>query len=171
MTTQADRARARFSLLDADRNGVLEEADFTALAARIVAELGEDAGSAAARAVHAGHLAFWEGLRQAGSGGDAVTFEEYARAVASPEWFDAHGMPYAESVADICDRDRDGRISPEEFTKAMTAIGFAAAAVAELFAAFDRDGNGYLDRDEWVAGIRGFYVGEGAQTTDVLVAG
>ncbi|WP_155370980.1 EF-hand domain-containing protein [Catellatospora vulcania] len=155
-TNISDRIRLRFNLFDADGNGVLEEEDFIALADRIIQAVGAAETDPKADALRAAHAQYWQSL-QLTNAADRIDLAAYAATVSAAGWFDRNGLPYAQSLADICDRDDDGQISLTEFQPVMEAAGFAPDKVRQLFASFDRDGNGSVDRDEWIAGIEEFY--------------
>ncbi|MEV0457935.1 EF-hand domain-containing protein [Catellatospora methionotrophica] len=152
----SDRIRLRFNLLDADGNGVLEAEDFAAVADRIILAAGADASGPKAAALRAAHDGYWQSLRSA-SPAERIDLPAYAAIVAADGWFPQYGQQYAQSLADICDRDGDGQISFTEFQPVMVAVGFAADKVQRLFSSFDQDGSGSIDRAEWVAGIAEFY--------------
>ncbi|GHJ43041.1 calcium-binding protein [Catellatospora sp. TT07R-123] len=152
----SDRIRLRFDLFDADGNGVLEPEDFVAVADRIIQAVGAAPTDPKARALRAAHDQYWQSLRSA-SAAERVDLPAYAAIVSADGWFDQYGLAYAEALADICDRDDDGLISLTEFQPVMEAAGFAPGKVRALFASFDRDGSGSIDRGEWIAGIGEFY--------------
>ncbi|MDI1463235.1 EF-hand domain-containing protein [Catellatospora sp. KI3] len=165
----SDRIRLRFDLLDADGNGVLEPTDFVEVADRIVQAVGAADADPKVRALRAAHEQYWHSLRSA-SAAERIDLPAYAAIVSAVGWFDRYGLPYAESLADLCDRDDDGLISLDEFHPVMVAVGFAPEKVRQLFASFDRDGDGSIDRDEWIAGIGEFYDPSASDTvTGVLV--
>ena len=68
--------------------------------------------------------------------------------------------PTIRAVADLCDTDGDGQVSPEEFKNWIKAIGADQATADSAFEQIDTDGNGQLSVDEMVAAVHKYHSGE-----------
>ena len=54
---------------------------------------------------------------------------------------------------DQIDSDRSGTISLEELREVLVKLKYPYSSIAEIFAGFDTDGNGVIDREEWKEGV------------------
>lgn len=165
MTTFLDRKiDVCFGHADQNGDGVLEQADTLATAARIIAYLGESFSSPKALALLVAIETFWgniseamdanhdgkvtrlewrEGMRQ-GFADDSTKFDEGLR-------------PLAEAVFAICDRDNDGKVGPAEFAGFQKAFGTSPENSRIAFEKLDRDGNGFLEVEELLKAWREYY--------------
>lgn len=149
---------------DQNGDGVLEAADALALAARIIAFLGEPFGSAKAQALLVSFETFWQHMsKEMDSNQDGkITPLEWRtgmkRAFASdPAKFDAGFKPLAQALFDICDKDGNGRVEPAEFAGFQKAFGTSPKNVRIAFEKLDRDGNGWLSVDELLKAWQEYY--------------
>ncbi|WP_310971758.1 MULTISPECIES: EF-hand domain-containing protein [unclassified Amycolatopsis] len=156
--TAEDRVKIIFSLFDVDRNGYLEERDFSAMAANVV-RAAEGSGAAAKQAMESAFVHYWRTLeRELDRNRDGrVSYEEFTTCVLSPERFGGTVADFAESLAALGDPDGDGKIERPVFTALMTAIGFGRPNIDALFDAFGPDGEDRIGVEVWAEGIKDYY--------------
>lgn len=66
----------------------------------------------------------------------------------NPEQFAEGLRPLAAALFAVCDRDDDGKVSPQEFACFQKAFGTSAGNTRIAFERLDRDGDGYLEVGE-----------------------
>ncbi|MGW5049805.1 EF-hand domain-containing protein [Actinokineospora sp. NPDC004072] len=149
---------------DQNGDGVLEPADALALAARIVAFLGEPFGTQKAQALLVAFETFWAHMSKAMDANQdgKVTPLEWREGMKTafagdPAKFEAGFRPLAEALFAICDRDGDGKVGPAEFAGFQKAFGTSADNIRIAFEKLDHNGNGYLEVDELLVAWQEFY--------------
>ncbi|WP_250287025.1 EF-hand domain-containing protein [Frankia sp. CiP1_Cm_nod2] len=149
---------------DQNGNGVLEAADALALAARIIAYLGEPFGSAKAQALLVSFENFWAHVsKELDSNQDGkVTPLEWRAGLKSAfatdiAKFEAGFRPLAQALFDIADRDGDGRVDVGEFANFQKAFGTSTTNSRIAFEKLDRNGDGSLSVPELVTAWQEFY--------------
>lgn len=152
----------RFRLLDAEGNGHLESGDFTAHVGRLLQACGQAPDSPKARAAYEASEIYWSGVAQlSGVGTDErVTAPQFVDALlAARENGMIHGMlrPTVAAHVALADTDDDGAVDIDEFTALQGALGVPAEEAREAFRVLDRDGDGTLSVDEWLAAAMDYY--------------
>ncbi|MEU4226264.1 hypothetical protein AB0F17_18350 [Nonomuraea sp. NPDC026600] len=153
----------RFTLFDADADGVLTRDDFQIAATRFLAAFGEPADSAKGRDVLAAYASMWNALiHSADSDSDGrLTRAEFTAYLAGEEFrtsgYAATAGRIAESVLTVCDTDGDGRLSYQEFAVIPGISSLPDDERREVFDQLDTDGSGQLDISEIHAAQRDFY--------------
>ncbi|MEV6158997.1 EF-hand domain-containing protein [Nonomuraea sp. NPDC052129] len=153
----------RFTLYDADGDGVLTRDDFQLAATRFLAAFGVPADSAKGRDVVAAYASMWNALiHSADDDSDGHLSRAEFTAYLSGQEFRTSGYAatagrIAESVLTVCDIDGDGRISFEEFAAIPGICSLSEAERREVFDRLDTDGSGHLDISEIHAAQRDFY--------------
>ncbi|MBB4984812.1 MULTISPECIES: EF-hand domain-containing protein [Streptomyces] len=149
---------------DQNGDGVLESADALALAARIVAYIGEPFGSDKAQDLFKAFGLFWQHVSAATdlNKDGQVTPEEWRtglrRAFAEDEaGFTAGFRPLAEALWAICDQDDDGSVDAPEFANFQKAFGTSEENSRIAFSKLDRDGDGSLSVDELLVAWKEYY--------------
>lgn len=168
MATKVDeRVSQRFSLWDTDNDGVIDSSDFENEAKKILDSFGASADTARGRAVSDAYAQLWRSLSAAGgvptSGSltvDQVSTIGAALFSGGQAAFGETVRPVIRSIADLCDTDGDGQISPDEFGHWMDAIGVDDNSTQEAFNSIDSDGDGFLSVDELVNAVRDFHLGK-----------
>ncbi|MEU7024711.1 EF-hand domain-containing protein [Streptomyces sp. NPDC046203] len=170
-----DRLVKRFEKWDTDGNGVLEAGDFQAEAARIAKNLGKQADSPEAQELVNAFQVLFEGLAErvgvSATGGISqdqflATTKEMLFEEGEASFNRALG-PVVNALVNVCDEDKDGHISPVEFSSWLTAVGVPDAEAGPLFAQVDANGDGRLSEDELLRVMREFHFG----TLDVELLG
>jgi Ca2+-binding EF-hand superfamily protein len=156
--TAVDRIKLVFTLFDVDRNGYLEERDFSAMSDRVL-RAAQGSGAAAKQAMEAAFHRYWTTLeRELDANHDGkVSYDEYAACVLSPERFDGTVTEFAETLAALGDPDGDGLIERPLFIALMTAIGFDRANIDALFDAFAPSAGDRVRVPVWAAAIKDYY--------------
>jgi Ca2+-binding EF-hand superfamily protein len=157
-----ERLLLRFRILDSDRDGYLDEADFDRLATKVLSALGEARESAKGRAVLDGHHRFWAGLCASldADGDGRISLAEYLARLGDPGDAEQAVTDYATSMAALVDRDDDGYVERDDFLTCMTASGFTEANSAAVFEELDESGDGRIPVDHWAAAIVDWYKSE-----------
>ncbi|GGX01201.1 EF-hand domain-containing protein [Streptomyces lomondensis] len=170
MTTsvQEERLRRRFDMWDKNGDGTVDRSDWAEEAQRILASFGESESSPKGRALTEAYLGMWEYVAgQAGIGPDgALGFGEFAE-VAQKQvlergqaGFDQVLRPTISAIANLCDTDGDGQISPAEFQRWMQAVGSDETTADTAFGQIDTDGDGQLSVEELVEAVHRYHSGE-----------
>jgi Ca2+-binding EF-hand superfamily protein len=149
---------------DVNGNGVLEKADTLALAARIVASLGEPENSPKAQKLFQVFENFWTHI-QANIDFDKdgkITPEEWRKGLRqsfaeNPQAYKEGFRPLAEATFTICDRDGDGFLQKSEIAKFHQAFGCSSANSQLAFEKLDIDGDGKLTIDELLSAWQEYY--------------
>jgi len=161
MTTLLQRKMTlAFDALDSDRDGILNRADFEAIADRYAQLRGWSPGDAEYKRHHGFMVGWWEELRCiADANGDgrvtpaeASTFLEGA----DPTEIAAAG----EIIFDVLDADYDGQISLPEYGNFLRAMGLDDTAAEESFSRLDSNGDGTISRTEFGTLYADFYLGD-----------
>ena len=154
----------RFKLLDRDRNGYIEAADYEDLARRIAAAFGRSVDTAPGSTLRRAYLTLWRALQsKMDTDGDGrVSEEEFQASIRDSVVDRADGFqrviePIAQAVLDVCDIDGDGVLDQREVTTMLSAFGVSQADAAQAFARLDRDHDGRLTGRELTTAVQEFY--------------
>ena len=142
-----------------------EEQDILAGADRVISVLEIDPESEPARQLKAGYLRNWNSIEAADTDGDhAVTLDEwvdyYAQLATDEGQFDATMVERGRVIMQLFDRDRDNRISRDDWHLFWRTIGTAEAEHQTAFEKLDRDGTGYLTFEEIIAAGKEFFTSD-----------
>ncbi|MEU2869366.1 EF-hand domain-containing protein [Streptomyces olivoreticuli] len=149
--------RLVFAMLDADGDGVISKAEYSARAERVTSASGRTEDDPLVIAARAAGERAWAAMDANGDGG--VTFDEYA-AWAGAEAFDTVCEPVLGVLFDLVDTDKDGALNLPEFRTLRTALGNPVSNIETAFAALDTDGDGLVSRDDYLASVRAHVSGE-----------
>jgi Ca2+-binding EF-hand superfamily protein len=167
-SVQEQRLRRRFDMWDKNGDGTIDRSDWANEAKRILLSFGENESSPKGRALTEAYLGMWEYVAgQAGVGRDgALDFDEF-KGVATEQMlergqsgFDRVLRPTISAIADLCDTDGDGQVSPPEFRRWIHAIGSDESTADTAFKLIDTDGDGQLSVEELIAAVHRYHSGE-----------
>jgi Ca2+-binding EF-hand superfamily protein len=156
---------AGFHELDLDGDGRVGNDDIEALIKNHGTAYGFAEGTPEYEALAQRTRAVWERLKEFDSSGDGeVTLEEYVAGFAAfLDQRDAF-MNSMDVLVDafyaLADRDRDGRIDETELILHFRAWNHSEEQAREAFQRLDRNGNGAISKEEWMANLKEFYYSE-----------
>ncbi|GAA2090621.1 hypothetical protein GCM10009759_14300 [Kitasatospora saccharophila] len=158
-----------FGFADQNRDGVIDSADVLTLTARLIAAAGVPFDSPKSVAMLRVGAAWWEALRaELDVDGDGrIDPDEYRAGVLRLSGAQA-GPPGPGALAAagalwaLCDRDDDGRVTAEEFTRFHRALGLPPGTAGLAFERLDLDGDGTLSVAELAAALWEFWTSEDA---------
>jgi Ca2+-binding EF-hand superfamily protein len=150
-----------FEAMDANDDGLLEQSDFEALAARWTSLRGLEAGSAEYETLTAIMLGWWTALR-AGSDvnrDDKVSLDEVLLVVDQlPTMLDSVEAT-ATAMFEATDENQDGRISAEEYHQLIEAWNGVETDTDAVFPLLDLNHDGHVSRTEFTELWTQFWVG------------
>ncbi|WP_367130559.1 MULTISPECIES: EF-hand domain-containing protein [Streptomyces] len=159
--------RLVFAMLDADGDGVISKAEYSARVERVTLAAGRTHDDPLVIAARANGARAWAAMDADGDGG--VTFDEYA-AWAGAEAFDTVCEPVLGGLFDLADTDGDGALDLKEFTTLRAALGNPVGNIESAFAALDGDGDGRVVRADYLASVRAHVAGENSPVGEALYA-
>ncbi|MFG2342026.1 EF-hand domain-containing protein [Streptomyces yangpuensis] len=152
--TMTDAAKQRiFAMLDRDGDGAVSRSEYLARVDRAAAAAGRGTDDPVVHAARAAHEAVFADMDADHDG--RVTFEEY-RTWAGHDAFERSCRPALGSLFDVADHDADGRLTRKEFTRLRMASGNTEADAGQAFDDLDSDGDGLIERDDYLAGIHDY---------------
>ncbi|WP_020674233.1 EF-hand domain-containing protein [Amycolatopsis nigrescens] len=163
-----DRLKQRFDKWDVNGDGVLERADFTQEAERIVSAFGKSMNSPEGQATLNAFTGLYEYLAtQAGVGPSGSLTEDQFIAVNEKlifqdgeSTFNRVLRPVMKAVVGLCDSDHNGQIDANEFAQWLKGIGVSESQARSAFQQIDTSGDGQLSVEELLAAVRNFHFGK-----------
>ncbi|MCW5849609.1 MAG: EF-hand domain-containing protein [Anaerolineae bacterium] len=155
-----------FHVYDANRDGVLERGDYERVATGIADFLEIPLNSAERESHFAGYMASWDGLQQLADtdNDNQVTLDEWIAAnaaiIAQSELLEMLVRGSTESTMNWEDKDRDGRIARAEYLGVAQSYAMTQEEAEEAFQHLDRDGDGYIDKDEMMLDTLEFFTSD-----------
>ncbi len=157
-----------FEGFDANGDQILSEEDFVMASERLVTAFGLTPQSPEAKQLRTKWEDVWtDFIQPLDSDGDGrVTCAEFTQGFAAglsddPDGYRRRLAPIIDLLMDIADRDRDGKLSRDEFVIAYKAIlGRTDEALGIAFDHLDADADGYITGDEWHQAVREYWGGE-----------
>ncbi|WNV87406.1 EF-hand domain-containing protein [Umezawaea sp. Da 62-37] len=157
------RIDTTFAHYDVNGNGVIELADFYALAERLLQAFGEPASSERGRELIEAYDGFWDVLvEHCDVDRDGrISPQDYQQAMemafVDGGSFDVVFPEIAAALLDIADTNGDGRVDASEFSVLLKARGLTEAECGLAFTHIDTDGDGAVSVQEYVAAVREYY--------------
>jgi len=178
-TTPAEATAVRFSrlfdALDSDHDSSVTWADYQRLVESYVAGYGLDPQERKAQAVQASYQMLWlELLRHSGAEVARLDRERFVQAMhAAAEDRSRFNMTegVAEAVFDLLDTDGDDSVSEAEFLHYARVLGAEATDAADRFAGLDTNGDGFINREEFVLSSREYLFGDDTRSPGGFVFG
>ncbi|MGW0394398.1 EF-hand domain-containing protein [Streptomyces sp. NPDC003042] len=157
------KLQRRFDLFDKDGDGQVNKEDYDHLAARLAEAAGSGPDSEPARRLRREYDEGWLRMcKQLGCGADAsMDREEFVGAwhgVQEAYGFTASILPIVDTVIAAMDRDGDGALDAQEFTRWLEAYGVGSGSALEAFERLDRDGDGRISREELAQAFEEFFL-------------
>ena len=139
------KMKMRFDLLDADKNGVLDNADIVLVAKRMAAyrNEGPDAERNYVESIRTMISPFFEK-----EGINEKEFIENARKFVSQPDAEAHVREFAKKVFEIIDANKAGVISKDEFTQFYRALNASQELIDRSLKVADANEDGFIDRSD-----------------------
>ncbi|MGW8767552.1 EF-hand domain-containing protein [Streptomyces sp. NPDC055815] len=157
-----------FAMLDADGDGVISRQEYLARPERAAQALGRSGDDPLVRTALVAHEQVYASMDADGDG--KVTFAEYVTWAGGAS-FDAVCRQALGSLFDLADTEADGALNRAQFTRLRTALGSTAGNAEAAFEALDTDGDGRIDRDEYLSSIRAYVTDGASPMAEALHAG
>ncbi len=155
----------RFDTYDLNKNGYIERSDFELAAQRFAEAFSAPEDSPAVTRLRDTLTRVWSDLVCASDadGDGRISREEYKKAFTLHMLEDQTELaekyrPFIDALMDVADADGDGRIDLDEHIKWYTALmSITPDEARESFARLDRDGDGYVTREEIFQAVVEYY--------------
>lgn len=154
-----------FYFCDLSRDGEFKCEDLETFGKAVAAELGVEAGSERYAQIVGAYRGYWDAFGAPAdlNGNGSVTLEEFltnvSNLLALP---DAKAMMtlFNQGFFDVIDLDGSGTISLKEFTTFLKPAGISAEQAQEAFRHLDRDGGGFITKDEFAENTWEYWTSE-----------
>ena len=153
----------RFAVLDANRDGTWQLADYEQQARALCAACGHAPDSPPGQAVTTGQRVLFTVLlaHMDADGDQRITLDEFAAAVGRPvadqSRFDAAVTSAVRSLIQAADHNGTGALDQAGYARITAAYGASAGQAARAFARLDLDRNGVLDAAELTRAVTQFF--------------
>ena len=158
---QKQKFTHQFKVMDGDKNGRVEWADYERIANNIVGTRGWKPGTQEYESLMGQYKYGWEQASPFAVDG-GVTLEkwlEHADAIlATPGIYDTLVRPTAGMIFDTFDQDGDQKVSLQEWRDFFRCHGIEADEADRCFGKYDLNGDGYVSRSELVDLVGQFYM-------------
>lgn len=165
-----------YGSFDADRDGVIDELDITALAQVWCETYDLPPYSEHWRSVHLHAHRMFRAMpgRPNVEGVEQVTVEDWVAWGDDPgfaDFVEASAIPFSMAVFAAADKDRDGRITATEMMAAQMRGGMSEEEARRAFTVLDTDRDGYVTTDEYIRAARAFYLSDDPAEAGNSIAG
>jgi Ca2+-binding EF-hand superfamily protein len=167
MTTSIvdSRLKQRFQRWDVDGNGVLERSDFEQEAERIASAFGSSTRTEGGKPLLQAFRGLYDYLAQQ-AGSARISEQQFMQATEKlifqegESGFNRLLRPTVQAIVGLADRNADGKISRDEFSVWLKAVGVPESKAKAGFDQIDTDGSGELSEEELLTAVRKFHFGE-----------
>jgi Ca2+-binding EF-hand superfamily protein len=155
-----------FSLLDRDKDGLLEHEDFVAIARTAAALRGSAPGTPASAALESVIMRTWAHTQEfADINWDGrVSLDEWYRTleatITSEEKYAYYVTPFAVGLFELLDADGAGVVGLTEYRAFLSCFGSDATSADAAFARLDTNGDGAVSKDEALHLVREFHTSD-----------
>jgi Ca2+-binding EF-hand superfamily protein len=162
-----------FNQFDANRDGVIEETDITAMAQSWCDTFGIAPRSEGWSKVYKTASKMWRDLQGSmdTSGDKKVTMDEWIASLTNPDFVETAAVPFSVAVFDIADKDGDGQLTFEEWSAAFNTAGLSDQEARQVFDKMDTDDDGHVEREEFAQATKDFYLSDDPNAAGNLLAG
>lgn len=161
---QTNKLERFFYILDFDRNGIIEEADFLAIAENLCVLWGLDEDSAEHAKVMSSFAEDWKQFNFFVNNNDEkanwdhlVEFADKMIVNGDPELFATYVDGFAGEIFDNFDTDGDGYISLNEFIDLFVAYRIEVRFAAKAFRKIDLNHDDLISRGELISAVKEFF--------------
>jgi Ca2+-binding EF-hand superfamily protein len=158
---QKKKLTHQFSVIDSDRNGRIEWADYQRIVDKIAATRDYEPGSEPYETLLGQYRYGWEQAQPFVEDGGltADKWLAYSDALfSSPGIYDTLVRPTAGMIFDTFDADGDGKVSVAEWRDFFRCYAVDPAEADQCFPKYDLNGDGYVSRSELVDLVGQFYL-------------
>ena len=158
-----------FNVYDVDRSEYIEKSDFERLIANLAKYQGRTLDTPEYKRAYNGFLTSWDNLKgYTDKNNDGrVSLPEfcayYDKLKAQRGAFEVEATLLVKIIIDMCDKNGDGKLSPDEYLAFLKICQVDDAAANELFIQFDENHDGYLSVDELLSLLVEFYESDDPQ--------
>jgi Ca2+-binding EF-hand superfamily protein len=154
-----------FTLMDRDQSGTLELNDYLTTADNVRSAFGIAEGSAEHHELRQAFTRFWEDVIKPmdTNGNGHVNFDEYLTAYNAgvrdaPQGYQRM-KPISDAILTIADTGSTGKVTADDFARALSGYGVPEPECRVAFTALDKDGSGFLTSDELQTAIEEYFLG------------
>ena len=148
-----------FALYDRNGDQLIEAEDYERIGQGFARVVGAKAGTPEYQGIVGFYTGSWDRLKVLDTDGDGK--------VGRDEFIAANAQLNHEAIVAISDtlirmndRDRDGKLSRDEFAAGLGVYDIPSAGAQQAFAKLDRDGDGYLVREELLKDVEEFFTSD-----------
>lgn len=158
-TLQTRNFGALFRIMDANRDGVIDWADYEAMLTRFSKEFGLQPASEGYLALKQLMEGDFHALLQNADKDDDGTVDPkefldyHDKMVATEEGYKAAVQGFADLIIGFGDADQDGFLSAEDYTVMLRALNVDGSSASQAFAKLDANGDGKISTDELTSAI------------------
>ena len=160
---QKKKLAVLYSMYDADKNGVIELADFYVLLDKYAEVRGWEPGSPEYEVLKSQLVSRWHTMQEAADTNrdnqiSRSEWEAYVdKMLSSPAIYEAEATAISAAVLNIFDLNGDGQLELEEYRNFYSSVGFDETIADETFGRLDLNNDGYITKDEHLELVRQFF--------------
>ena len=160
---QKKKLAVLYSMYDADKNGVIELADFYVLLDKYAEVRGWEPGSPEYEVLKSQLVSRWHTMQEAADTNrdNQISRSEWLvyidNMLSSPATFDAEVTKIVAAIFAIFDLDGNGSLELEEYRQLYRATGIDEAFADENFGRLDLSNNGHISKEQHLELFRQFF--------------